>query len=50
VNGDLVCVFLNVHEYELFEKNFNTTFIALIPKTIGHLGISAIGSEGFQTY
>ena len=26
------------------------TFIALIPKTIGHLGIRAIGSEGFQTY
>jgi hypothetical protein len=35
VKDDLMCVFYNSHEHEVFEKSLNATFIALIPKKIG---------------
>ena len=39
VKDDLIHVFHNFHEHELFEKSLNAVFIALIPKKIGQLEI-----------
>jgi hypothetical protein len=40
VKDDLMRVFHNFHEHDLFEKSLNTTFIALVPKEIGKLEVS----------
>ncbi|XP_059433402.1 uncharacterized protein LOC132166574 [Corylus avellana] len=37
VNDNLMCVFHNFHEHDLFEKILNAIFISLIPKKIGQL-------------
>jgi hypothetical protein len=39
VKDDLMHVFHNFHEHELFEKSLDTTFIALILKKIGQLEV-----------
>jgi hypothetical protein len=39
VKDDLMRIFHNFHEHELFEKSLNTTFIALIPKKIVQLEV-----------
>lgn len=39
VKDDLLRVFTNFHELDIFEKSLNATFIALVPKRIGQFEV-----------
>jgi len=39
VRNDIMCVFHNFHEHEIFKKSLDANFIALFPKKIGQLEV-----------